>query len=884
MIDLSPGPRISAYSAFISYKHAVDSKFAASFELDLKRYARGVLSRPRRIFRDEQHIKVGDDLPSIIREALVKSEFLILLASPAAAKSPWVRQEIEIWCGELKRTERLIIVLTSGKIAIAESGSEIDWANTDALPKELRQYLRGFPLWNDLSGTVTSEARVLSNPLYKACVNTVVAKLDGVDPNILDGREWRLRRRNIRIAWGLVALLATLLGAAIFSATRLHLVNLDLEEALRISKARELGATARLQPIPEALLTAAAAVESAEVDDSVRSLLDVMSTNKPLYAHLTKADQHISFLKMSDDGQRVFFGSDRSGGIQVLDTSSGKVESLQLPGDEEVENITFVNDQLFALTQTGVWKIGYPLGPSVKITDVDPSTPGTGKFAVLNGGNCILIGFANGEVRKIDIGKDSNVKGTSLDGMISGLVANDDFIACSAMAKKSAVSVLSIKDGSWKNLETHFSVNAVTISKAGDRLGVAFEDGVVGVWKLPSLEADWTAKIERSAYGVEFSPDGQCLAAANNDGEVTIFSTYGDVVDFFQAGRGGIWCLKWNGDLLLTAGSDGWIRAWKPETPGPFAEQLSTAKFICNDKSGSFHAITSEGGWRMGRNGAEKFSHDFGSIIRGTGETLISEVDSRLFAHCRKSDGSYSAHPYPDPPEGMYHSEVAVAHDGSWVSIGWHPRDWSTGQARLCLWQPASGKLYWLSNVPRTIAALAFKDNSELAIADNMGELVIWDVSTRKLKWSTPYSTNLREITNILWGEDDRLYFGGLSGFVECRMASALSVVLARTERVSGSVLDIKFISMESMVVLDTDGIQWFDRNLQFLGKLLDTTNRQLSVDEVALLDPERKIATKMRNGTVLQIDIDPRSWREEAIRRAGSRPLVFDGDPTDRH
>ena len=67
-----------------------------------------------RIFRDERHLRPGVDLPELIRSALESSEFLILLASPEAAASPWVTDEIDIWCRELGRASNLIVVLTGG--------------------------------------------------------------------------------------------------------------------------------------------------------------------------------------------------------------------------------------------------------------------------------------------------------------------------------------------------------------------------------------------------------------------------------------------------------------------------------------------------------------------------------------------------------------------------------------------------------------------------------------------------------------------------------------------------------------------------------------------------------------------------------------------------
>src|ERR1700724_89592 len=75
----------TSYKAFISYKHHVSTSFALRLEQVLKAYAKPLLARPIRIFRDEKHLAPGVDLPKLIVDALDESEFLILLASPEAA-------------------------------------------------------------------------------------------------------------------------------------------------------------------------------------------------------------------------------------------------------------------------------------------------------------------------------------------------------------------------------------------------------------------------------------------------------------------------------------------------------------------------------------------------------------------------------------------------------------------------------------------------------------------------------------------------------------------------------------------------------------------------------------------------------------------------------
>lgn len=125
-----------SYQLFISYKHGPNGELAAALENALRHYARPTLAPPMRIFRDERYFVPGLDLPAMIRAALEASTYLLLIASPGAAASPWVRDELDEWCGRLARSDRLIIVHVEGHIAVDPASKEILWERTDALPTE----------------------------------------------------------------------------------------------------------------------------------------------------------------------------------------------------------------------------------------------------------------------------------------------------------------------------------------------------------------------------------------------------------------------------------------------------------------------------------------------------------------------------------------------------------------------------------------------------------------------------------------------------------------------------------------------------------------------------------------------------------------------------
>ncbi|MFL6830743.1 MAG: toll/interleukin-1 receptor domain-containing protein, partial [Sphingomicrobium sp.] len=96
------------YFAFLSYSHH-DTGDADWLHQELERFrvpsslagrltANGVV--PKRltpIFRDQHELAASRDLNEEIREALQMSRCLIVLCSPAAAKSEWTNAEIDLF-------------------------------------------------------------------------------------------------------------------------------------------------------------------------------------------------------------------------------------------------------------------------------------------------------------------------------------------------------------------------------------------------------------------------------------------------------------------------------------------------------------------------------------------------------------------------------------------------------------------------------------------------------------------------------------------------------------------------------------------------------------------------------------------------------------------
>src|SRR4030095_8657746 len=120
------------YNAFVSYSHAADGKLGPALQSALHRFARRWYQlRALRVFRDDTNLSVSPALWTSIEKALSESDFLILLASPTAAKSKWVQREVGFWLSKKSR-EHLLLAVTDGQVAWDDAAGDFDWRITDS--------------------------------------------------------------------------------------------------------------------------------------------------------------------------------------------------------------------------------------------------------------------------------------------------------------------------------------------------------------------------------------------------------------------------------------------------------------------------------------------------------------------------------------------------------------------------------------------------------------------------------------------------------------------------------------------------------------------------------------------------------------------------------
>ena len=124
-------PKGLAFHAFVSYSHAADAPLARALQRVLQRFAKPWnRARALHVFRDEASLAVNPNLWQEIERALDASDYYILLASPDAAGSYWVRKEAERWV-QTKPSDHLLLALTEGGIVWDRTKGDFDWETND---------------------------------------------------------------------------------------------------------------------------------------------------------------------------------------------------------------------------------------------------------------------------------------------------------------------------------------------------------------------------------------------------------------------------------------------------------------------------------------------------------------------------------------------------------------------------------------------------------------------------------------------------------------------------------------------------------------------------------------------------------------------------------
>jgi WD40 repeat protein len=544
------------------------------------------------VFRDETDLSANPDLWPTIERALERSDYLLLLASPALARSGWVAKEVEWWLAN-RSVETLLIVLTAGELEAGTDG--VNWEKTNALPLTLQGKVH-IPLWVDFRWVAEREKWTLNDSRLEDAVATLAATLRGVEKRTLVDAHRRERRRLLLWFQGGAVALAILAVLAVYQ-WRQAVQQRTIAVARQLAAQAELLATTTPSRTELSALLATESLRRSSLSDADR----VLRTTAPLVRSPTwtvKFDHSVEAADFDSDGRSVVAVS-RDKTLRVIEGNTGK--ELRRYSIAEALGITQRTPAgRFVITGQKGERYAFDLR-----SDTPPrSLPGETIAAVSLDGKYLLIAGGDANLRTVDWdtlqeitwvpAHSSKVTAAvfSPDGRYLATGAKDKFVRgfdvgggerWRVAAPEDTKHLRFTADNAYLMVADHADRVRLIHSLSGAiALEYVHQGWVGGIAASPtggfvaSAGADGTAIIVKPAEGreqcrlrqthavtaVSFSYDGRWLATAGQDRTARIYDVLTCVELFRLRHEEPVWDVAFHPSerRLLTAAYDGFLR------------------------------------------------------------------------------------------------------------------------------------------------------------------------------------------------------------------------------------------------------------------------------------------------------------------------------------
>ena len=198
------------YDAFLAYSHAADGAIANLVARGLEVFGKAwYRARALRVFRDTTSLAASPSLWLALEQALRSSRYLIVLLSPAAARSEWLNREIEFFVLH-RGAEQILLVITDGELGWDNQTNDFNPQLSTAAPRALFGAFKSEPLWIDLRWAKQRERLTVRDPRLSDAIASLAAALRSVPKDDLIGEHLRQNRRTRRLVAAAVATLALL--------------------------------------------------------------------------------------------------------------------------------------------------------------------------------------------------------------------------------------------------------------------------------------------------------------------------------------------------------------------------------------------------------------------------------------------------------------------------------------------------------------------------------------------------------------------------------------------------------------------------------------------------------------------------------------------------
>ncbi|MET3983961.1 TIR domain-containing protein [Streptomyces sp. PvR034] len=567
--------------AFISYSHKQDAALAQGIQRGLHRLARPWTHRRTiSVFRDTTSLAATSDLAGSIKRELANSRYLIYLASPAAARSRWVREEVEFWITH-RPMDRLLIAVSGGTIAWDPATRDFDWERTDVFPDVLRGRFTTEPLWVNLTDIRESGEFSLRRPDFRDAVATLAAPLHGRTKDALDSEDLRQRLATRILRFAVVTLALLLVTSLIAGGLAWQQRNTALARA-RTSASQALAARSLEMAGSDPRKAAQFALYADRVQptgESAQALGRAVAANGPAVtrAHAGTPVANAQQLKREEfTGDRGLALREVDGGTEVWRIGGGAADALQRLG-----------------------RLPVAINRKPGSTDSVVVTADGGRAAVSQAANMSLWDLRTGK----RIGTELPIEGDS-PRFLSFL--QDDAHALVQWKKTIAL----VDTRTWESVQRlpHQADANLPFSISGDRTTfMTSENSGVTMWRWSRgklVKRPLSIADPFQLRSVAFSHDAAKAAALDTDGRVHLLDVasgrVGEGISVAQQGAADV-AFSPDGRLLVQAvpkGKDSFLQFWDSETGearGTWALDGQPLESVLNDPAGRILTFGSDG-------------------------------------------------------------------------------------------------------------------------------------------------------------------------------------------------------------------------------------------------------------------------------------------------
>ena len=318
------------FHVFISYARAASSELALDVQTGLERFAKPWNKlRAVRVFRDDASMSANTALWTTIQRALQESEWFVLLATPHAAASEYVNNEVAWWVTH-KGAHRLLLVHAAGTIAWDRAAGDFR-AASDAIPPALKGAYEEEPRWVDFTWYGRPGSLRRADPRFVERIADLSAAIRGIERDILLGENVRQHRKTRRLTRAAIAALSVLLVIALGAG---GVAFVQRSEAVRqrdaateqslIARTRQLAATAVNRAdtdLQSGLLLAATAYRTRPEYQTTQALHEVVSATPQLVGFYDFGEP-ITTVDGTPDVKVLAAGTE-SGKVYRLDRAAG---------------------------------------------------------------------------------------------------------------------------------------------------------------------------------------------------------------------------------------------------------------------------------------------------------------------------------------------------------------------------------------------------------------------------------------------------------------------------------------------------------------------------------------------------------------------------------